>query len=227
MLHAVNLACDDPEVPAAFEPQYFACRPDSFLVSAKCGEQRWRHFGTYDPGCLTRIACIRTHLGGCPEVAFGEPLFSHGIKDGIGDGGGVVHEIVVSLSMHSQERALVIFLRLPDVRRASRLLQAFSITKFPRLRFQVGRYTRRVRYRRTVLEGPFMSGARKGAGRPGITLEDVQRACEILDEEGRATGPHNVRLVLRAGSYTTILKHLRALGRAPSAGTRRGVKRAP
>ena len=59
----------------------------------------------------------------------------------------------------------------------------------------------------------------RGVGRPGVTLEDVQRACEVLDGEGRLAGPHNVRLVLGVGSYTTILKHLRVLGRAPLAGT--------
>lgn len=51
-------------------------------------------------------------------------------------------------------------------------------------------------------------------GRKGITIEDVGRACERLDEQGRTVGPTNVRLELGRGSYETIMKFLRALGRA-------------
>jgi hypothetical protein len=51
-------------------------------------------------------------------------------------------------------------------------------------------------------------------GRKGITLEDVRTACERLEQQGRSVGPTNVRLELQRGSYQTIMKHLRALGRA-------------
>lgn len=54
--------------------------------------------------------------------------------------------------------------------------------------------------------------ARKKRGRKGITLEDVQAACESLGRQGRKVGPKNVRLELGRGSYETITKHLRALG---------------
>jgi hypothetical protein len=51
-------------------------------------------------------------------------------------------------------------------------------------------------------------------GRKGITLEDVRSACERLEQQGRSVGPVNVRLELQRGSYQTIMKYLRALGRA-------------
>lgn len=56
-------------------------------------------------------------------------------------------------------------------------------------------------------------------GRPGVTLEDVWRACKALDSEGRKKGPMNVRLQLGRGSYTTIIAHLRALGYAERRGS--------
>jgi hypothetical protein len=48
-------------------------------------------------------------------------------------------------------------------------------------------------------------------GRKGITLEDVRRACERLEQQRRSVGPTNVRLELKRGSYQTIIKHLRTL----------------
>lgn len=56
---------------------------------------------------------------------------------------------------------------------------------------------------------------RRGRGRPGVQLKDVRRACKALRKQGRRIGPTNVRLELGTGSYTTITKHLRALGLAP------------
>ncbi|WP_080296058.1 DNA-binding protein [Burkholderia pseudomallei] len=53
---------------------------------------------------------------------------------------------------------------------------------------------------------------RNRGGRPGITVEDVKRACEALRQQGRPIGPVNVRLELGRGSYTTIIRALRALG---------------
>jgi hypothetical protein len=58
-----------------------------------------------------------------------------------------------------------------------------------------------------------MKKRRSGAGRPGVTLEEVRRACEALERQGRPTGPTFVRLELGRGSLTTITKYLRALGR--------------
>lgn len=48
-------------------------------------------------------------------------------------------------------------------------------------------------------------------GRPGITSVDVVRAYVALLRQGRVPGPHNLRLELSAGSYTTIAKHVNAL----------------
>lgn len=62
---------------------------------------------------------------------------------------------------------------------------------------------------------------RKRRGRPGVTLEEVRAACERLDQQGRSTGPINTRIELGHGSYTTLLNHLRALGRAPPASPRK------
>lgn len=62
---------------------------------------------------------------------------------------------------------------------------------------------------------------RKNRGRPGVTLEEVRAACERLDQQRRSTGPKNTRIELGRGSYTTILNHLRALGRAPPASPRK------
>ncbi|AVK72215.1 hypothetical protein BJN34_0160 [Cupriavidus necator] len=62
---------------------------------------------------------------------------------------------------------------------------------------------------------------RNRGGRPGITVEDVKRACEALRKQGRVIGPVNIRLELGRGSYTTIVRALRTLGLAPA----RGVKR--
>lgn len=49
-------------------------------------------------------------------------------------------------------------------------------------------------------------------GRPGITLEEVRAACARLEQQGRFVGAVNVRLELGRGSFTTIQRHLRALG---------------
>jgi hypothetical protein len=49
-------------------------------------------------------------------------------------------------------------------------------------------------------------------GRPGITLEDVERAVAALRLQGRRIGQSNVRLELGRGSRTTITAHLRTLG---------------
>lgn len=54
--------------------------------------------------------------------------------------------------------------------------------------------------------------ARKKRGRPGLSLEDVRKACDALKKQGRNVGPTNVRLELGRGSFETIAKHLRALG---------------
>ncbi|MBL0425416.1 DNA-binding protein [Ramlibacter alkalitolerans] len=57
-----------------------------------------------------------------------------------------------------------------------------------------------------------MSEGKRSRGRPGVTEEEVRRACEALMAQGRRIGPTNVRLELGHGSYETIIKHLRALG---------------
>lgn len=49
------------------------------------------------------------------------------------------------------------------------------------------------------------------AGRPGITLVDVARACVSLKLQRRSLGPSNVRLELGRGSMTTISRHLQRL----------------
>ncbi|WP_371934469.1 DNA-binding protein [Burkholderia pseudomallei] len=46
------------------------------------------------------------------------------------------------------------------------------------------------------------------AGRPGITLVDVVRACVALMQQRRRVGPSNVRSELGRGSMTTISRHL-------------------
>jgi hypothetical protein len=56
------------------------------------------------------------------------------------------------------------------------------------------------------------SNKRNVGGRPGITVEDVRRACEALQRQGRLVGPVNVRLELGRGSYSTIVRALRTLG---------------
>ncbi|WP_151273275.1 DNA-binding protein [Burkholderia pseudomallei] len=57
---------------------------------------------------------------------------------------------------------------------------------------------------------------RSRGGRPGITVEDVKRACEALRQQGRPIGPVNVRLELGRGSYTTIVRAMRTLGLVPA-----------
>lgn len=57
-------------------------------------------------------------------------------------------------------------------------------------------------------------------GRPGITVDDVKRACEALRQQGRPIGPVNVRLELGRGSFTTIVRALRALGLMPTRGSK-------
>ncbi|MBA9859711.1 plasmid replication DNA-binding protein KfrA [Ralstonia sp. 151470066-2] len=49
------------------------------------------------------------------------------------------------------------------------------------------------------------------AGRPGVTLVDVVRACVVLVQQKRRVGPSNVRAELGRGSMTTISLHLRRL----------------
>lgn len=49
------------------------------------------------------------------------------------------------------------------------------------------------------------------AGRPGITIVDVARACVALRQRNRRLGPTNVRLELGKGSMTTISRHLQRL----------------
>jgi hypothetical protein len=49
------------------------------------------------------------------------------------------------------------------------------------------------------------------AGRPGITIVDVARACIALKQKSRRLGPTNVRLELGKGSMTTISRHLQRL----------------
>lgn len=49
-------------------------------------------------------------------------------------------------------------------------------------------------------------------GRPGITLEQVERAAKELQKQRRHIGPINVRLELGTGSYSTIIRYLRLLG---------------
>ena len=51
------------------------------------------------------------------------------------------------------------------------------------------------------------------AGRPGVTLVDVVRACVVLVQQKRRVGPSNVRAELGRGSMTTISLHLRRLAR--------------
>lgn len=58
-------------------------------------------------------------------------------------------------------------------------------------------------------------------GRPGITVDDVKQACEALQQQGRPIGPVNVRLQLGRGSFTTIVRALRALGLTPPHGPKR------
>lgn len=69
--------------------------------------------------------------------------------------------------------------------------------------------------------GTLLNAGRKKRGRPGLTLEEVLKACEALKTQGRKVGPTNVRLELGRGSFQTIGKHLRALGYAPTLRTRR------
>jgi len=57
---------------------------------------------------------------------------------------------------------------------------------------------------------------KRRVGRPGITLVDVQRACDALARQGRKIGPLNVRLELGSGSYATIVNFLRLLGYSPA-----------
>jgi hypothetical protein len=48
-------------------------------------------------------------------------------------------------------------------------------------------------------------------GRQGITAVDVVRAYVALLKQGRLPGPHNLRLELGTGSYTTIAQHMKRL----------------
>jgi len=49
-------------------------------------------------------------------------------------------------------------------------------------------------------------------GRKGITQEDVRKACNTLNAQGRRIGPTNVRLELGTGSYGTIVRMLVEIG---------------
>lgn len=53
---------------------------------------------------------------------------------------------------------------------------------------------------------------RNVGGRPGITVDDVRRACEAPQQQRRPIRPVNVRLELGRGSYSTIIRALRRLG---------------
>lgn len=61
-----------------------------------------------------------------------------------------------------------------------------------------------------------MAQRKNGGGRPGITIEDVKRACDALRRQGRPVGPVNIRLELGRGSYSTIIRAMRTLGVAPA-----------
>lgn len=52
----------------------------------------------------------------------------------------------------------------------------------------------------------------RGRGRPGITIQDVEKAVTALRAQGRSIGQTNVRLELGRGSRTTITEFLRELG---------------
>jgi hypothetical protein len=70
------------------------------------------------------------------------------------------------------------------------------------------------------LQRPLMTKTR--GGQNYITLDDVRDACIELLKQGRKVGPFNVRLELgNRGSYTTINKHLEALGFTTRAARRR------
>lgn len=70
-------------------------------------------------------------------------------------------------------------------------------------------------------------------GRHGITPVDVVRAYVALLKQGRVPGPHNLRLELSRGSYTTIAKHVTQLAlrhvdlRPPRRRVRRSTRRGP
>lgn len=57
-----------------------------------------------------------------------------------------------------------------------------------------------------------MQKTKRKRGRPGLSIQDVQAACERLQAQGRPVGPTTVRLETGRGSYETITRHLRALG---------------
>ncbi|MRT01547.1 hypothetical protein GJQ57_23160 [Ralstonia pickettii] len=63
-------------------------------------------------------------------------------------------------------------------------------------------------------------GKKNVGGRPGITVDDVKNACEALRQQGRPIGPVNVRLELGRGSFTTIVRALRALGLTQTRGSK-------
>jgi hypothetical protein len=58
------------------------------------------------------------------------------------------------------------------------------------------------------------------AGRPGIGLHDVARACVSLHRQRRTFGPTNIRLELGTGSYSTIVRHLDRLALVDANATR-------
>lgn len=62
------------------------------------------------------------------------------------------------------------------------------------------------------VEDRLKSDKKKARGRPGLTLEEVARACEALKNQGRVVGPTNVRLEIGRGSFATITRCLRELG---------------
>jgi len=66
---------------------------------------------------------------------------------------------------------------------------------------------------------------RNRGGRPGVTVDDVERAVIALRQQGRPIGPVNIRLELGRGSYGTIVRILRSLGLAPTPGPKRKSSR--
>ncbi|MDM0018035.1 DNA-binding protein [Variovorax saccharolyticus] len=63
--------------------------------------------------------------------------------------------------------------------------------------------------------------AAKRPGPKGISVDDVKKAVEALQRQGRFVGPVNVRLELGRGSYATITRVLRELGLSVSSQTRK------
>lgn len=69
------------------------------------------------------------------------------------------------------------------------------------------------------------AGAAKRPGPKGISVDDVKKAVEALQQQGRFVGPVNVRLELGRGSYATITRFLRELELAVSSQTSKDKRR--